>query len=142
MRTLTPIRVAVALLLLATLALTACGSDAESAEGSRTIELGMEDSGGTVTAQPGDEIVVTLESNASTGFAWVLVTEPASEVVDLVDSEYAEPEDTGLVGAPGEEVWTFVATGEGTTAIAMSYQRSSGETAGEPFDLTVLVRSA
>jgi inhibitor of cysteine peptidase len=139
MRTLVPSRVAWALLLLATLALTACGSDAESAEGGRTIELGMEDSGGTVTARPGDEILVTLESNASTGFAWVLVTEPASEVVDLVDSEYVAPE-TDLVGAGGEEVWTFVATGEGTTAIAMSYQRSSGEAAGEPFDLTVLVQ--
>ena len=141
MRTLTPSRVATALLLLAMLPLTACGSQDEPAEGGRTIEIGMETSGGTLTARPGDEIVITLESNATTGFAWTLVTEPASEILDLVDSEYIAPE-TELVGAGGEEVWTFVATGEGTTALAMSYQRSSGETAGEPFDLTVLVQPA
>jgi inhibitor of cysteine peptidase len=142
MRTLTRSHVAWgSLLLLATLALTACGSDAEPAEGGRTIELGAKDSGGTVTARPGDRIVITLESNVTTGYAWKLVTEPASEVLDLVDSEYVAP-DTDLVGAGGEEVWTFVATGEGTTALAMSYQRSSGETAGDPFDLTVLVQPA
>jgi len=141
MRTLTPIRVAVALLLLATLALTACGSDAEPAEGGRTIDLTAEDSGSSVEAAVGDEIVITLESNVTTGFAWTLVTEPESEVLDLVDSEYVAP-DTDLVGAGGEEVWTFVATGEGTTALAMSYQRSSDETAGELFDLTVIVPAA
>ena len=141
MRTLIPIRVAVALLLLATLGLTACGSDAEPAEGGRTIDLTAEDSGSSVEAAVGDEIVITLESNVTTGFAWTLVTEPESEVLDLVDSEYVAP-DTDLVGAGGEEVWTFVATGEGTTAIAMNYQRSSGETAGEPFDLTVVVKAA
>lgn len=141
MRTLIPIRVAVALLLLVTLTLTACGSDAEPAEGGRTIDLTAEDSGSSVEAAVGDEIVITLESNVTTGYAWTLVTEPESEVLDLVDSEYVAP-DTDLVGAGGEEVWTFVATGEGTTALAMSYQRSSGDVAGEPFDLTVVVPAA
>jgi len=139
MRTLTTPRVAGALLVLATLLFTACGSDADPAAGGRTIELTAEDTGSTLSVGPGDEIVVTLESNVTTGFAWQLETEPASEVLDTVSSKYLAP-DTELVGAGGEEIWRFVATGEGTTHVGMRYARSSGETAGEPFDLTVVVQ--
>ena len=141
MRTLTTPRVAGALLVLATLLFTACGSDVDPAAGGRTIELTAEDTGSTLSVGPGDEIVVTLESNVTTGFAWQLETEPASEILDMVSSEYLAP-DTELVGAGGEEIWRFVATGEGTTHVGMRYARSSGETAGEPFDLTVVVQPA
>jgi inhibitor of cysteine peptidase len=142
MRTLTTPRVAAALLVLATLLFTACGSDAEPAEGTTTIDLTAADAGRTLSVHPGDEIVVTLDSNATTGFAWQMLTKPASEILDLVKSEYVAP-DTELVGAGGEEVWRFVATGQGSTHVAMTYARSfSGETAGEPFDFTVVVQPA
>jgi len=58
--------------------------------------------------------------------------------LELVDSTYAEPE-TELVGTGGEEVWTFRAVGAGTADLELSYERSSGESAGEPFALTVVV---
>ena len=139
MKTLTTTRVATTLLVLASLSFAACGSDAEPAGGGRTIALTAADTGSTLSVGPGDEIVVTLESNATTGFAWQLETEPASEILDTVSSKYLAP-DTELVGAGGEEVWRFVAIGEGTTHVEMRYARSSGETAGEPFDLTVVVQ--
>ncbi len=142
MTALTPSRVAAALLFLSTVLFAACGSEAEPAESNRTIELTAADSGSTLSLRPGDEVVVTLESNATTGFDWQLETDPATEVLDLVDSEYVAP-DTELVGAGGEEVWRFVATGEGTTHVAMRYARSfSGETAGEPFTFTAVVQHA
>jgi predicted secreted protein len=68
----------------------------------------------------------------------VLSTEPDPEILEVVDSTYTEPE-TELVGAPGQQVWTFRALAEGRTTLELSYERSSGETAGEPFDLTVEV---
>ena len=139
MRTLTTPRVAGTLLVLATLLFTACGSDADPAEGGRTIELTAADAGSTLSLHPGDEIVVMLESNVTTGFAWQMEAEPASQILDKISSEYLAP-DTELVGAGGEEVWRFVATGEGTTHVGMRYARSSGETAGEPFDFTVVVQ--
>jgi inhibitor of cysteine peptidase len=142
MHTLTTSRVAVALLVLATLPLTACGAKDEPAEGGRTFDLTAADAGRTLTLRPGDEIVVTLDSNATTGFAWQIDTKPAAEVLDLVKSEYVAPE-TELVGAGGQEIWRFVATGRGSTDIAMTYARGfSGETAGEPFGLTVVVDDA
>lgn len=142
MHTLTTARVAATLLVLAALLLTSCGANDEPAEGGRTFDLTAADAGRTLTLRPGDEIVVTLDSNATTGFAWRLDTEPAAEVLDLVKSEYVAPE-TELVGAGGQEVWRFVATGRGSTRVAMGYERGfSGETAGEPFDLTVVVDDA
>jgi len=142
MTPLTVHHVAGSLLVLATLALPSCGSDAETGGDPRTFDLVADDAGGTLSVRPDDRIVITLESNATTGFAWELTSEPASEVLELVGSEYVEPE-TDLVGAGGEEVWRFRAMAEGTTSLALTYMRSfSGETAGDPFELTVVVQPA
>jgi inhibitor of cysteine peptidase len=127
-----------ALLLLPAFALTACGEEAEPGSEPQVVEVTAQDSGTTVELIPDGEVVITLESNASTGFAWTLAREPDPSVLELVDSTYVEPE-TELVGAGGEEVWTFRAVGEGSTELALSYERSSGETSGEPFSLSVTV---
>jgi inhibitor of cysteine peptidase len=91
-----------------------------------------------VELAPDDEVVITLESNVTTGFAWTLARGLDPSVLELVDSTYVEPE-TELVGAGGEEIWTFRAVGEGSTELELSYERASGETSGEPFALSVLV---
>lgn len=127
-------------LALVTLTLPACASDGGSGEDPRTIDLTAEDSGRTLSVRPDDEIVITLDSNATTGFAWELTTEPVAEILEFLGSEYVGPE-TELVGAGGKEVWRFRAGAEGTTSLELTYLRSfSGETAGDPFDLTVVVQ--
>ena len=139
MKTLTHSRFATLLFVAMAIAFTACGSGSGSgSDGPETVELVEQDAGSTVAVHPGDELVITLGSNITTGFAWTLTTEPAAEVLDLVDSEYLAPE-TELVGAGGEEVWTFVATGEGTTDLALDYERASGEASGQTFAVTVEV---
>ena len=133
------VRPAVAGILTLLIALAAaCGDDA-NATGS--VNLTAEDNDGTVEVKVSDRIVITLESNVTTGFAWRLTTEPDVDVLELVDSEYRSPE-TDLLGAGGDEIWTFEATGEGTTSLELTYERSSGETAGEPFAITVDVARA
>ncbi|HEU4356351.1 MAG TPA: protease inhibitor I42 family protein [Actinomycetota bacterium] len=142
MRPLSFHRLASSLVVLVTLVLPACASDGGSGEDLRTVELTAEDAGSAISVRPGDEIVVTLGSNATTGFAWELTVEPAAEILEFLGSEYVAPE-TELVGAGGQEVWRFRAAAEGTTSFTLTYLRSfSGETAGEPFDLTVLVQRA
>lgn len=130
--------VAAILTLLIALAASACGDDASAG---RSVTLTAEDSGRAVEVKVSDEIVITLGSNITTGFAWALTTEPDADVLELVDSQYRSPE-TDLLGAGGNEVWTFAATGEGTTSFTLTYQRASGETTGEPFALTVDVAPA
>jgi inhibitor of cysteine peptidase len=116
----------------------ACSGGAEAGS---SIELSAKDGGRTIRVQPSDELVVTLDSNASTGFRWVLAAKPDGDVLGLVESRYVAPE-TDLLGAGGTEVWTFRAAAEGTTRFELSYQRSSGETSGDSFALTVVVGPA
>jgi inhibitor of cysteine peptidase len=128
-------RRAIAVLAVAGLALTACGGNANA---SKTLNLSARDDGRTVQVHTGDEIVVTLDSNASTGFRWVVTRKPDPQILELVGSDYVTPETT-LVGAGGQEVWRFGAVGEGTMSLELAYQRASGQTAGEPFRVTVEV---
>lgn len=71
----------------------------------------------------GDEFVLTLESNPSTGYLWRLVVKPDESTVQLVSSEYRAAPDTNRVGAGGNEVWTFLATGKGKAEISLIYIR-------------------
>lgn len=125
--------------------LTACGTGSKAAaDPPKTVNLEASDSGRTVSLRPSDTLVVTLESNASTGFAWALTGKPDAAILELASSDYVAPTATAtpmLVGAPGEEVWRFRANGEGSTSLELTYRRASGETAGTPFTVTVQVAS-
>jgi len=87
-------------------------------------------------------LTVTLESNASTGFQWELVSISDETVLEKVANTYEAPEDTGMVGAPGKEIWTFTTLKKGTSTISMEYSQpwENGTKAAETFDLTVVVK--
>jgi len=74
------------------------------------------------TMKVGDEFVLTLESNPTTGYQWQVADKLDGKIVRLISSEYKAP-DTKLVGAGGNEVWTFRAEGRGKTAINLIYVR-------------------
>jgi inhibitor of cysteine peptidase len=99
------------------LALAACGGGAPE-----PVELTSADDGTTVELEEGQELVIRLESNQTTGFRWNLVEAPPEETLEQVSAEYEEPED-GLVGEGGTEVWTFRAAGPGEGALKLGYFR-------------------
>lgn len=70
----------------------------------------------------GQKFTVTLSSNRTTGYGWQLAMPLDEAVVKLVGSEYEAPV-TQKVGAGGQEVWTFRATGPGKAEISLSYVR-------------------
>jgi inhibitor of cysteine peptidase len=89
-----------------------------------------------------DTFTVTLCSNPSTGFEWSEIAEINDpSVLEQKDHEYTPPEGT-LVGAAGEETWTFKALKKGTTGITMEYSRpwEGGEKAEWTFNVTVTVK--
>ena len=100
-------------------------------------------SGETVTLAVGDSLIVTLESNASTGYEWSLADNSDESVLQEAGHEYVAPEPTGtpVVGAGGEEVWTFTALSAGTSTISMEYVRPWEEDTepADTFTLTVVV---
>ena len=95
-----------------------------------------------MTVAAGNTFTVTLCSNATTGFQWSESAQISDQtVVQQTGHEFVSPENTGLVGAPGNEVWTFKALKKGTSTITMEYSRpwEGGEKGVWTFNLTVAV---
>ncbi len=99
--------------------------------------------GQQVVLTVGGTLTLTLESNASTGYSWQLdsISDPA--VVAYVSNEYVAPEpaegDVPIVGAPGEEVWKFLATASGQATVKLSYVGPGGGEVAHTLTLTVIV---
>ena len=102
--------------------------------------------GGTVSKEVelgrfNDLLVVTLCSNATTGFEWELVEISDENILQQTEQEYVAPEGTEVEGAAGQEIWTFKILRPGETIIAMEYSRplGGGEKGEWTFDLSVKV---
>jgi len=100
-------------------------------------------SGKEVELAVGSSLIVTLESNpGSTGFEWELTEISDEAVLQQVDQRYEPPEEGGMVGAPGKEIWTFKGLKKGESSISMEYSQpwEGGTKAAETFELTVVVK--
>ena len=124
------------------LCLFGCSAAGTAAPG----QVSVDDSatGKTVEIAVGGSLTVTLESNATTGFQWSELADIFDQtVLEQVDHQFVSPsEDTEMVGAPGEEVWTFKALKKGSSTISMEYSQpwEGGTKAAETFSLTVVVK--
>jgi inhibitor of cysteine peptidase len=94
----------------------------------------------------GRSVTVVLCSNPTTGFQWgqaqvedpAVAAETGHEFVELGNAENGEP----LMGAAGQDVWTFKALKQGSTNISIDYSRpwEGGEKAEWTFNLTINVK--
>jgi inhibitor of cysteine peptidase len=115
------VAVTLTLVLLAAVALGACGSDSSDGGASK-------DGNATVTPTNGETIDVTanqpftikLESNPTTGYEWAV--EKIDGTVKFVESKYVAPKGD-QAGAPGEQVLTFDAGPAGTSTVRLAYER-------------------
>lgn len=77
-----------------------------------------------INIKKGETFELTLDSNPSTGYAWEIVNELDTEVLEEVSNVYASAEnkqDPPLVGQGGKEVWTFKGIKEGELTFKMIY---------------------
>ncbi|MFC2063268.1 protease inhibitor I42 family protein [Chloroflexota bacterium] len=91
----------------------------------------------------GSSFTVTLWSNQTTGFKWTeSATIKDSDIILQTDHTFVPPEDSGLAGAAGKEVWTFKALKKGTSDISMKYSQpwEGGEKDAFSFFLFVTVK--
>jgi predicted secreted protein len=96
----------------------------------------------TVQVGIGNTITVTLCSNPTTGFQWSETAEiSTSGILEQVNHEFVPPEQTGVTGGYGQEVWTFKALKQGTSTISIEYSRpwEGGEKGEWTYALTVTV---
>lgn len=85
------------------------------------------DPGNPIDVAVGQEFVIALDSNPTTGYRWSLAA-PLPENVALVQTGYT-PEEGPLVGSDGKEYWRFGAVKAGSSTIELQYSRpwESGE---------------
>ena len=99
------------------------------------------DRGGTFEAQPGDEIVIRLQENITTGYQWE-IAEIDPSVVELVDTEYLEAPTPGAIGYGGTRTFRFRAAARGHARIQLRLRRSweATDAAIERFEVSVHVQ--
>ncbi len=112
--------------------------------GSSTIELTLDDFAAqnnivkNVTINAQDTLTVKLGSNPSTGYSWGDAEIGNTAIVTQTSRDYLAPTATGIVGAPGTDVWVFNGKSAGTTTINFSYSRS-WESGPATYTLTINV---
>ena len=100
----------------------AVGAGAACTGGSNNRNVDDSYSGKQVELSVGQSLVVTLVSNASTGYSWYLAQNSDETVLNNTGNKYVAPQTT-LVGAGGKEEWTFNALKKGNSTISMGYSR-------------------
>jgi inhibitor of cysteine peptidase len=123
--------------LLGAFALAGCGSRGGD------VVVTDADAGEAVTLDSGQNLVVRLESNPSTGYSWEAIEVPGVLEGEATPTHEQTSETEGVVGAAGTDVFTFTASedaGEGT--LVLEYRRPWEEDvpADEEFVLEVTVR--
>lgn len=125
--------------------LLACSAAPTTAPAAEQLSVDASYSGKQVEVAVGQSLVVTLESNPSTGFKWDLAGITDQAVLEKVSNEFKAAEAKSgeplLVGAPGKEIWTFKALKKGKSEISLEYRRpwESGVQPAQTFTLNVVV---
>lgn len=90
----------------------------------------------------GQSLLLTLPSNPTTGFRWVLRDDADAVLERLGPEVYSNPEDSGLVGSAGLSTWRFKVKQAGTGQLQLTYQRPwENEVApAKTFDCAIEVR--
>ena len=95
-----------------------------------------------ITVTVGQQFKITLPYNVTTGYQWQFAKSPDPKLLKLLDTEYKRP-DSKLVGAGGDQVWTFQALAEGKTAVGLNYVRpwETGATPAQSTNFVVVVKA-
>jgi inhibitor of cysteine peptidase len=76
----------------------------------------------TITVNRGQQFVLTLESNPTTGYEWLAVFN--KNAINSISHKYEPPSlSPTIVGQSGKDIFTFKALTNGTTALKMLYKR-------------------
>ncbi len=116
----------------------------ESCDTSREVRVNVDDAGIQVELEQGQILVVTLESNPTTGYRWEVAETQESILEQMGEAEF-KPSQTGeppVPGAGGWEIFRFKAISAGQMTLQLVYRRS-WEEGVEPintFSLQVVVR--
>jgi inhibitor of cysteine peptidase len=107
----------------------------------KPVNLTATDKGSQVNIKVGEQIVIKLDSNPSTGYTWEANNLDKTMFEQVGDPTFSSS-NPGLVGSGGTLTLTFKALKVGTASLALVYNRP-WETGVDPidtFDITVTVK--
>ncbi len=108
---------------------------------SNPIKLTIADNGRSLNVNVGEELVIDLEGNPSTGYTWEPRNMDGSFVQQVGETEFRSG-NPGLIGASGTLTLTFKALKPGRTNLTLVYHRP-WETDVQPlgsFDITLFIQ--
>ncbi|MCF8530450.1 MAG: protease inhibitor I42 family protein [Candidatus Nanopelagicales bacterium] len=77
---------------------------------------------------PGESIMVSLSTNATTGYTWGTKVTGDKKAVKVYKGVYAAPAETGMVGVPGVTSWQITAKKVGTSVVTITTTAPGGGT--------------
>ncbi len=108
---------------------------------SKAVQLGDNDNGAVAVVKTGQNLVLTLTSNATTGYSWKVTT---------TDKTFGYPKEvfvaptSGAVGAAGQQQFTWATSGPlsmvGTHKVTLKYLKSGSSTAAQTFTFSAKVQ--
>jgi len=108
----------------------------------KPLYLGPDMHGKTVTVTGQHQVVIQLPGNATTGFAWTLVSLQGNAVKHIGPIDYTPtPQTQSLVGAGGLFKASFEVVKSGTAKIRLGYQRpwETSQSPVQTFDVTLMI---
>ena len=107
------------------------------------VTASLSDSGGVATLIPEQPLVIRLQTNPSTGYGWTY-TVRGDDVLRLDTVTGEAPAPNGMVGVPGDQVWSFRAQRAGRVVLTYVYSRAWEKNVppAKTFTLTVVVNPA
>ena len=114
--------------------------DKGSGMGRKEMTLTRGDNGKTIEVQAGDNVVVRLEENPTTGFVWA-IDQDNDDILPLQNSDYTMAPSAGI-GGGGQRSLTFKAQKAGTVSLQLKLWREweGDRSITERFFVTVQVR--
>lgn len=116
--------------------------DVRAATAAKAVTIDDNDDGAVVVAKAGQEVVLSLASNPTTGFTWTVTS--ADKSFGFGSSTF-KSSGSGAVGAGGTQVFTWKTTGPfslaGTHKVALQYARAGDKTPDKTFSFAVKIQN-
>jgi len=141
------LRGGIAVLLVVLVLATGCGSTGKADLGADVVPtkgpevtLDAKDDGRQIQVEQGQLLIITLESNPTTGYRWEVTESQEPVLRQAGEAEFQAQSD--LIGASGVETFRFEAAGPGEATLKLIYHRSWEKDVDplETFSVQVVVR--
>ena len=107
------------------------------------VKLDASNDNGQKELARGQTLVVTLDSNPTTGYSWAVADVDKAVLRQVGDAVYQSPNSNpNVVGAGGAQTYRFEAASAGATTLKLAYRRSweTGVAPIKTFTVQVVVR--